>query len=252
MVWTTPGTYTWTVPEGVTSICAVCVGAGGTGESRANIGGSPQGGGGGGLAWGNDIPVTPGQVLNIVVGAAATSGRSGSTILHFDWLIATGGNKGGSFGPAPPTTDGTGGTSGGTKRQGGGSGGTGGHVTSGAGGGGGAGGYSGDGGRGGGFLGDFAQGQGGGGAGGQHTVSNTAGQSRGGGGVGIYGEGQNGLISGGGGSGGQNSPLAGGGNFGGGSGSRNNSSVIVPGASGAIRIIWGEGRAFPSTDTGSD
>jgi hypothetical protein len=47
---------------------------------------------------------------------------------------------------------------------------------------------------------------------------------------------------------------SGGGNpgvFGGGSGGMSITSEILPGGSGAVRIIWGAGRAFPSTLTGN-
>ena len=53
---------TWTVPAGVTSICAVCVGGGG-GSGGADGNGAVFGGGGGALAYVNDISVTPGENL---------------------------------------------------------------------------------------------------------------------------------------------------------------------------------------------
>ena len=49
----------WVVPGGVTSICAVAVGAGSMGCFQW----SADGGGGGGLAWMNGITVVPGEVL---------------------------------------------------------------------------------------------------------------------------------------------------------------------------------------------
>lgn len=61
--WTTPGTYSWTVPADVTSISAVVIGGGAGGTQYQN------GGGGGGLAVTNNMPVTPGSTLTIVVGA---------------------------------------------------------------------------------------------------------------------------------------------------------------------------------------
>lgn len=69
--WTTPGTYNFTVPSGVTSICGVCVGGGATGAFS-------YGGYGGCLAYSNDIAVTPGEVLTIISGAAATTGGASS------------------------------------------------------------------------------------------------------------------------------------------------------------------------------
>ena len=54
--YTTPGTYSWTAPTGVTSVSVVCVGGGGSGGAAYWSGG---GGGGGGLGWKNNISVTP-------------------------------------------------------------------------------------------------------------------------------------------------------------------------------------------------
>ena len=56
--------YHWEVPAGVTSICAVCVGGGSGGAWNW----SSDGAGGAGLAWGNGISVTPGEILEIGVG----------------------------------------------------------------------------------------------------------------------------------------------------------------------------------------
>ena len=58
-------TYDWTVPDGVTSICAVVVGAGETGEKSTN---GPDGGNGGDLRYVNNIAVTPGETLNLGAG----------------------------------------------------------------------------------------------------------------------------------------------------------------------------------------
>ena len=70
--WTTPGTYSWTCPTGVTEVCSVAVGAGAGGINNGS-------GGGGGLAWRNAIQVTPGQTYTIVVGAGGAGGNSGSS-----------------------------------------------------------------------------------------------------------------------------------------------------------------------------
>tara|TARA_B110000483_G_scaffold40810_1_gene50567 strand:- start:450 stop:1454 length:1005 start_codon:yes stop_codon:yes gene_type:complete len=153
-------------------------------------------------------------------------------------------------------------------------------------GGGGAGGYSGNGGKGAGSLTNngvivnaLAGSGGGGGGGGARLVStdpNSLGGS-GGGGVGILGEGASGSAGatdgsasittqvpasvgglGSGGSNGNYSTVAQGGGsggaFGGGGGSgHGDASVSVGGAGahGAVRIIWGVGRAYPSTNTGN-
>lgn len=136
---TTPGTYTWIAPEDVTSMSAVCVGGGGGGGPNDNRNGA----GGGELSWYNDIPITPGESLTVVVGAGAAFNSStpggtssisrGSTIL----VSAVGGSSGDTG------VVGIGGTGG--IKQGGGSGGDGGAQTGGGGaaGGGGAGGYTG-------------------------------------------------------------------------------------------------------------
>ena len=59
--YTTPGTYSWTAPTGVTKVSVVV------------IGGGASGGGGGGLAWRNCICVTPGSSYTVVVGAGASA-----------------------------------------------------------------------------------------------------------------------------------------------------------------------------------
>ena len=65
IAYTTPGTYSWTAPAGVTSVCVVCVGGGGSGGAGYYVGG----GAGGGLAYKNNISVTPGSSYTVVVGA---------------------------------------------------------------------------------------------------------------------------------------------------------------------------------------
>lgn len=67
------GTYqdvstTWTVPAGVTTISAVCIGGGGGGGATSQGGTYAGGGGGGGLSWANNIAVTPGETLYIQAG----------------------------------------------------------------------------------------------------------------------------------------------------------------------------------------
>jgi MSHA biogenesis protein MshQ len=70
-----PGTYIYTVPDGVYSIFVECIGAGGAGGSMnktqptvANSNYQPGGGGGGAYA-GSTVSVTPGSTYSIVVGA---------------------------------------------------------------------------------------------------------------------------------------------------------------------------------------
>ena len=146
--YTSPGGYTWTVPDGVTSISAVCVGAGGSGSQHTTAGGFYRGGGGGGgggLAWINNFSVTPGQTLFIGINSSESYI---SEIAGINVYV-----KGSAGGSASGRTAGAGGAyyvkpglSGG-----GGAGGAGGTTTlnTRAGGGGGAGGYTGAGGAGG-------------------------------------------------------------------------------------------------------
>ena len=73
----TPGTHSWTVPAGVTSISVAGIGGGGGGAQKS-AGGS--GGGGGLITYSNSIAVTPGTTCTIFVGGGgATGGTYGVT-----------------------------------------------------------------------------------------------------------------------------------------------------------------------------
>lgn len=246
--WTTPQTTTWTVPENVYSVSVVCVGGGGGGFAGSNVSG---GGGGGALAYKNNYQVVPGQTIEIIVGLGGTSSTAGESS-SFDGVVIAGGGGAGTG-----SAGGSGGTPSGN--DGGGNGGSGGFNSAGGGGGGGAGGYSGDGGDGGSTT-AGSDGSGGGGGGGGAQGGNFDGG--GGGGVGIFGEGANGAGGGTtattkkglGGSGGEDGgPLlanypAFGGNYGGGGGAGNDAPLRF-GGNGAVRVIWGKQRSFPSTNT---
>jgi hypothetical protein len=248
---TTPGTFSWTAPAGVTSVCVVAVGAGG-GGIKFNTGDQLGGGGaGGGLGWKNNISVTPGQSYTVVVGAGGTSTISGagtatdggdSYFINTSTVAGFGGerNKEGSINASlGGTYVGDGGGNGGTA-----------YSCSLAGGGGGGGGYTNNGGAGGEQTGSLTGetaplAGGGGGGGGTTTGTNRIGGA--GGGVGILGKGSSGA----GGAPGSNSPGSPGSNgtgknYGGGA----NGSGTDVGSGGAVRIIWGAGRAFPATNTG--
>jgi len=260
--YTTPGTYTWTAPAGVTSVSVVCVGGGG-GCYFNQMSGYYYivGGGGGALAYTNNFSVTPGNTYQVVVGVAGgfTESTAGS-----DQTLGDGGfssfnstvcKAGGGFRPlANSTTGGLGGTV--LYGTGGGSGGPGGtgvnsaHKRSG---GGGAGGYTGTGGAGGPPLTTGASGTGGAaGGGGGDDVFGTVGPGGGagaGGGTGIFGQGASGGggtitgqgSGGSGGTAGATVETGRGGNYGGGG---------AYGGTGAVRIIWpGNTRQFPSTGT---
>ena len=274
--WTSAGAFTWTCPDNVYDVCVVCVGGGGgstTDEQGA--------GGGAGLGWANGIAVTPGETYAVQVGAKGTPASSGNyagnggTSYFIDTATVYGGGGGGTGrdrngSASRPGYGGQGGGFGGTggTQQGGGFGGNGGdgnrsglNDTGSSCGGGGAAGYSGNGGQGGHYTsgwGTGSSGQGGGGSGGYAGSSESYGG--GGGGVGLNGEGSSGQHSSsgggygrggsGGGNGGGNTgndPDVPGGDYGGGAGS--NDSYGSYGGIGAVRILWGQGREFPSTNT---
>jgi len=272
-LFTLPGTYEWIVPEGVLSVSAVTIGAG----SASNVfisAGDGWGGAGGGLAWKNNISVSPGEIINVLVGeggkglaaASVTASMNGGLSQFKDAATcqATGGTLGASTS--------TGGTN--TAGDGGGSGGDGvvdlaiaGNAgLSGSG----AGGYTGDGGDG--VIDAAGPSSGNAGTGGGGGSGGVSGFEMGGtgGGVGLYGEGDNGAAGtadatdaggGGGGSGGADGDdvvgnITGlnrnGARYGGAAGASDGTSfgVVGDGADGAVRVIWGEDRFFPSTNVG--
>lgn len=261
-LYTSPGTHTWVCPLNVYSVDVVCVGGGGSGGNNSAGGG---GGGGGGLGYKNSISVTPGTSYTVVVGAggaarvsAPQAGEVGGDSYFISTITVKGG--GGSGGGSANGVSATGGD----YFPLGGNGGNGGVDNNAGGGGGGAGGYSGSGGNGGtGYGGSGLAGTGGAGGGGggaDYTFRGGAG-----GGVGVLGEGTSGSggagstssIGSGGtggsnGSSGSNGVAASPGVYGGGGSGNDQSSYSDSGSggSGAVRIIWGAGRAFPSTNTG--
>lgn len=247
--YTTPGTYSWVAPAGVTSVCVVCVGGGAVRYAGA-------------LGWKNNISVTPGNSYTVVVGAgSATSFGAGGT----SYFISTSeiGAQGGG-GISGPQADfigsgvigvNTGGGKGGGENWFGG---------------GGAGGYSGNGGAP--TFGNGGSGSGGAGGAGASLSGSFGWFGGGGGGVGILGQGANGnggsvsgslALGGGGGSAGGNGGIGsgystngGGGAYGGAGGFGYFDDGVDyyesygARSGGAVRIIWGVGRSFPSTNTG--
>ncbi len=272
--WTTPGTYSWTCPSDVTSVCVVCVGGGGSRDGSSWSGG----GGGGGLGWKNDISVTPGISYTVVVGAAGVPGvyygggtpSDPGTDGGTSYFIGTGTVSGGG-GVTHVSNVATGNNApGGTwTGDGGGNGGLGGaYSPTGntgpgySGGGGGAGGYSGNGGDGGSNVASHSvqvsAGTGGAGGGGWAIQGFVKSSSGAGGGVGLNGEGASGAagtgvhdsaqsnnddaMGGRGGSGGTDGDYQNAGAYGGGSDGYPNGTA----AGGAVRLIWGAGRSFPN------
>lgn len=234
VAYTTPGTYSWVCPAGVTSVCVVCVSAGGAGMA----------GSGGSLAYGNNIPVVPGQTYTVRVGGNGAGFIRSSFISEAHLRAGTSVDNG--FNSASEGNAGTYLTGGGVGGP------SGSWGEGGGGGGGGAAGYSGNGGAGG-YGDDYMGGQaggngaGGGGSGGYGVFYGGASTGGGGGGVGLLGQGASGATSSAGGSGGG----AGGGFNNGAGGQYGGGASYGTRSSGAVRIIWGAGRSFPSTNTGN-
>ena len=269
--YTNEGSYTWTVPNNVTQCAVVCVGGGG----RNGVANSGQAGAGGGLAYRNDISVTPGTTAAVVVGGPGNrSGNNGltggtSSFTYAGVTTSATGGEGGS-GTESDETGARGGFPDGTF-DGGGTGGQGGvdPQNEGGPGGGGAAGYLGGGGNGASaFLSsttgeDNGEGGSGGGGGGGGKGGRSEQGGGGGGGVGLNGIGRSGYgglgsgsgsevgRAGSGGSGGGNGSNSqganggSGGNYGGGHGGSQSSGTGGDAGRGAVRIIWGTGRRFP-------
>jgi len=269
--YTQPGTYSWVAPACVKSVSVVAIGAPGMGTTYGPAGGA------GGLGYKNNISVTPGASYTVVVGQQSSSTASAGADSYFSSTSVV---KGGAGGAGSSSYSGNGGSGGTYTGDGGGNGGNGGNGTSWSGapyptgGGGGAGGYSGSGGAGanasmGGSYGGSA-GSGGGGGGGASGFDPQRGSGYsnggGGGGVGFFGQGASGAggtgtgtsasggvayIRGIGGSGGGDGSYSFSGAWGGdygGSKSNGYADSNPPQGCGAVRIVWGNCRSFPSTN----
>jgi hypothetical protein len=256
-VYTTAGTYSWVAPEGVTSVSAVVIGGGGSGAFTNNQ--NASGGGGGALAWKNNITVNPGQSYTVVVGAGGSSGTitdgQDSYFITTNTVFAQGGKKGNL---SPNSNDAALGSGNSTYiGDGGGQGKSSSNTASGQGlgvyshtGGAGAGGYNG--------VSNASQdGLNGGGANGSFGSSSSPIFGLSGGGTGIYGQGTSGVFSstfdGQSGSGGNTTDINSNprtSSWGGGGRPMVGYTTGNQGRNGAVRILWGEGRAFPSTNVG--
>jgi len=114
----TPGTYTWTCPDGVNSVLIECWGGGGAGGGSKNLGlGSSSinancGGGGAGGSYVKhvSVSVSPGTVYSYTVGAGGTGvtanrgNDGGNTTFNNTTIVAFGGG-GGSVSSIDPTTN---------------------------------------------------------------------------------------------------------------------------------------------------
>ena len=101
--YTTPGTYTWIAPAGVTSVSVVAVGGGGGAQKYYCCCGAGAGvsGGGGGLGYKNNYTVIPGNSYSVVVGgggapaaANGTPGPGGSSSFVSTAVVKGGGVAG--------------------------------------------------------------------------------------------------------------------------------------------------------------
>jgi hypothetical protein len=275
--YTTPGTYTWTAPSAVTQVSVLAIGGGGAGQDNW----SNPAGSGGGLGWKNNITVIPGQSYTVVVGAGGTSTTTTASpsLLggnsYFNTLATVAGYGGGNVSGANTNGPNANGYGGGYVGDGGGAGGQGTSYQ----GGGGAGGYTA---RGYNTRETWNSSLNGGGGGAYYSSTYGTGA---GGGVGIYGptgypasgnpfynpfqgytnsssDGSGGSGAHGGSNGyygenpfsgtGQSSSNILGGTYGGGGGGPGTSwpNASGDGGAGALRIIWGNGRSWPSTNVG--
>lgn len=95
--YTADGTYTWTCPEGVTSVQVECWGAGG-GGGRGGIyaGQGGDGGGGGAYSKKNSVTVVPGTGYTVVVGNGGFSDTAGGDTYfkNTSTVLAKGGQNG--------------------------------------------------------------------------------------------------------------------------------------------------------------
>lgn len=217
-VFAIPGTYSWVCPEGVTSVSAVCIGAGGAG--LVSTSGSASGGGGGALAYVNNIPVVPGTSYTVVVGLGGRQATSGGASYFINTSTVS------ALGGVTPAS-GTGGAGGTVQAGTGFSGGAGGSIS--------------------------GSGMGRGGSAASYTGNGSDGATMTGaedplGGNGTFYLGSSGPS----GQSGFSSRPVDGGMFGGGGSGTTISGANMNGGSGAVRIVWpGDTRQFPSTDVGT-
>jgi hypothetical protein len=100
--YSTAGSYTFIVPEGITSLQIVATGAGGGGGGLSGTNAGSVGGGGAVVT--SAIAVTPGQVLSFVVGGGGGGGTDGPGDSN-GYTCGTGGGGGGSTNVAVGAAD---------------------------------------------------------------------------------------------------------------------------------------------------
>ena len=117
VVYSTPGTYSWTVPAGVTLVKRIRLwGAGGGGGYGNGSTGAGGGAGGGSYSEKLNLSVTPGATVTVVVGAAGlgatVAGNAGANggASSFGAAATAGGGAGGAAGNSSVGSGGAGGT----------------------------------------------------------------------------------------------------------------------------------------------
>jgi hypothetical protein len=265
-LFTTVGNNSWTIPNGVNMISAVCIGGGGGARVVVATTGSRSigGGGGGALAYINNVRVTPGTSFTITVGGGGNQANGGDSYITNNIqniIVRAGGGKLGAYISSAGSNSALGGAGGTVLIGSGGNGGNGGSVVNGFTGyanygeGGGAGGYTGNGGNGGNRDGGGrTAGSGGGGGGGWGAqaiyTNSTVGAASLGGGTCLYGQGINGAASTGLNINGSPGSTDTGGTgliaYGNGSGGR--ASGTSKGGDGAVIIVYGTSCYYPSTN----
>src|SRR5262249_12525544 len=89
----TPGTYTWTVPAGVSSVQIVATGGGGGGGGLYGTNTGLRGGAGAVVT--STLTVSPGQILSLVVGGGGVHGVNGPSSGGGGYSCGGGGGGGG-------------------------------------------------------------------------------------------------------------------------------------------------------------
>lgn len=112
-IYATAGSFTWTVPAGVTSCLAYATGGGGGGGGSTSATGAAGGGGGGGATGIRLCDLTGVSTVTVTVGAAGAAGAAGGSggnggSTSFGAFIAAGGGNGGPGSTGGQTFSGSG------------------------------------------------------------------------------------------------------------------------------------------------
>lgn len=93
-----PGTYYWTVPNGIDHVYVSMVGGGGAGAPGAGYGGGGQGGGGSGAAYLKKKvdSLVSGQIITVIVGKGGKNSSANGTASSFGAYLVCAGGQGGT------------------------------------------------------------------------------------------------------------------------------------------------------------